>query len=394
MLVREKVQQAKGILKELGIDCWITFTRESALNGDPTLPYLTNGDVTWHSMFIVTSSGKTCAIVGLYDKKAIEDLGSYDEVIGYVEGIKKHFLEFITKLNPKSIAINYSVGSEICDGLTYGLYLTLVGYLTEIGYENRLISSEKIVSALRQRKSETEIRHIKDSVAKAEAILDDARRYIKPGVTEKDVADFMQDRVRQHGLGLAWDEKVCPAVFTGPEHAGAHYNPTLRVVRPGHVLNIDFGVKYNSYCSDLQRTFYILKEGEIAPPEPVQKGFDTIVQSIESARKAMKPGAKGIEIDKIAREFIVKQGYGEFPHALGHQVGRFAHDGTALLGPAWEKYAEKPFQTIEKGMVFTIEPRLTVEGYGVATVEEMVLVGDDGAEFISRPQKKLWLIAS
>jgi Xaa-Pro aminopeptidase len=394
MLVREKVQQAKGILKELDIDCWITFTRESALNGDPTLPYLTNGDVTWHSMFIITSSGKTCAIVGLYDKKAIEDLGSYDEVIGYVEGIKKHFLEVITKINPKSIAVNYSVGSEICDGLTHGLYLTLIGYLTEIGYEKRLIAAEKIISALRQRKSETEIRHIKDSVAKAEAILDDARRYIKPGVTEKDVADFMQERVRQHGLGLAWDEKVCPAVFTGPEHAGAHYNPTLRVVRPGHVLNIDFGVKYNSYCSDLQRTFYILKEGETSAPEPVQKGFDTIVQSIEMARKAMKPGVQCIEIDKIAREFIVKQGYAEFPHALGHQVGRFAHDGTALLGPAWEKYAEKPFQTIEKGMVFTIEPRLTVEGYGVATVEEMVLVGEDGAEFISHPQKKLWLIAS
>lgn len=118
------------------------------------------------------------------------------------------------------------------------------------------------------------------------------------------------------------------------------------------------------------------------------------MQSIELSRQALKPGVKGVEIDKIAREYIVKNGYTEFPHGLGHQVGRFAHDGTALLGPAWEKYAEKPFQTIEKGMVFTIEPRLTVEGYGVATVEEMVLVGDEGAEFISHPQKKLWLIAS
>lgn len=394
MLVREKVQQAKAILKEMHIDCWITFVRESALNGDPTLPYLTNGDVTWHSMFIITSSGKTAAIVGQFDKKAIEDLGSYDEVIGYVEGIKKHFFEVIKTINPSSIAVNYSVGSEICDGLTHGLYLTLVGYLKEIGYENRLISAERIVSALRQRKSDTEIRVIKESISKAESILEDTRRFIKPGVTERDVADFIQEKVRHQNLGLAWDEKVCPSVFTGPEHAGAHYNPTLRVVRPGHVLNIDFGVKYNSYCSDLQRTFYILKESETAAPEPVQKGFDTIVQSIELARQALKPGVKGVEIDTIARAYIVRSGYAEFPHALGHQVGRFAHDGTALLGPAWEKYAEKPFQPIEKGMIFTIEPRLTVEGYGVATVEEMVLVGDHGAEFISQPQKKLWFIAS
>ena len=86
--------------------------------------------------------------------------------------------------------------------------------------------------------------------------------------------------------------------------------------------------------------------------------------------------------------------YEEFPHGLGHQVGRFAHDGTALLGPGWEKYSEKPFESIEKGMVFTLEPRLTVPGRGVVTVEEMVLVGNDGAEYLSTPQEELLLIKS
>ena len=78
----------------------------------------------------------------------------------------------------------------------------------------------------------------------------------------------------------------------------------------------------------------------------------------------MKPGVEGQEIDKIARDIVVTNGYEEFPHALGHQVGRFSHDGTALLGPAWEKYAQKPFQKLEEGMVFTIEPRLTRPGQG------------------------------
>jgi len=77
---------------------------------------------------------------------------------------------------------------------------------------------------------------------------------------------------------------------------------------------------------------------------------------------------------------------------LGHQVGRFAHDGTALLGPAWEKYARKPHAPLESGMVFTIEPRLTVPGHGVATVEEMVTVTGSGAEYLSSPQKELILI--
>ena len=94
----------------------------------------------------------------------------------------------------------------------------------------------------------------------------------------------------------------------------------------------------------------------------------------------------------IAREIITAAGYEEFPHALGHQVGRFAHDGTALLGPPWEKYASKPFEPIEKGMVFTLEPRLTIPERGIATIEEMIVVSDEGASYLSKPQKELWLI--
>ena len=124
----------------------------------------------------------------------------------------------------------------------------------------------------------------------------------------------------------------------------------------------------------------------------LEKGFDTIATAIELARQAIKPGIQGVEIDKIAREYIISQGYEEFPHGLGHQVGRFAHDGTALLGPAWEKYAQKPFQPLEEGMVFTIEPRLKVPSRGVVTIEEMVVITRDGAEFLAEPQKEIILI--
>jgi Xaa-Pro aminopeptidase len=122
------------------------------------------------------------------------------------------------------------------------------------------------------------------------------------------------------------------------------------------------------------------------------KGFRTIVRAIEESRRAMKPGVRGLEIDAIARSIVLDAGYAEFPHALGHQVGRFAHDGTAILGPNWEKYAQKPFQKLEEGMVFTIEPRLTVPGRGVVTVEEMVVVTRNGAEWLGRPQTELTLV--
>lgn len=393
MLITQKIQQAQSILKGFDVDCWITFVRETALNGDPVLPFLVEGDLTWHSAFIITP-GHACAIVGQYDRQGILDVGAYDEVIGYVKGIKEHFLSVMKRLDPKKIAVNYSVGSEICDGITHGMYLTLRDMLYELDMQDRIISAEKIVSALRARKTPAELENIRQAIRITEQIFSEVASFISPGKTEKEIAAFMKKKAEAAGVAYAWDPRTCPSVFTGPDTAEAHYGPTDRAVQRGHVLNMDFGLKYNGYCSDLQRTFYVLCEGETSAPPEVQRGFDTIVTSIELARRQMRPGVQGIEIDKTARTYITQAGYPEFPHALGHQVGRFAHDGTALLGPAWEKYAQKPFQKLEAGMVFTLEPRVPVEGRGIVTVEEMVVVTESGCEFLSTPQLQLMLVGT
>jgi Xaa-Pro aminopeptidase len=392
MLIQEKVNQAKELLKEFNIDCWITFARESQINGDPTLAFLVPADITWHSAFIISKDGRTRAIVGQYDKITIEESGAYDTVVGFVESAKEPVQEYLKELNPRQIALNYSEGSEICDGLTHGMYLTLHRYLNEIGMADRIISAERIVSALRERKSESELEKMKQAIYITEDIFKEVTGFIKPGVTEKEIASFMKEEVKKRGIELAWEETVCPAVFTGPETAEAHYAPTDKVVEKGHILNMDFGVKYDGYCSDMQRTFYILKDGETEAPAEVQHGFETIVKSIDIARQAMFIGAMGLDVDAVAREVVLTGGFDEFPHGLGHQVGRYSHDGTALLGPAWEKYAEKPYKKLEKNMVFTLEPRLTVEGRGIATVEEMVVLTEDGAEYLSNPQNELILI--
>jgi len=392
MLIQEKVKQAVGLLKEFGIDCWITFTRESQINGDPTLPFLAPGDITWHSAFIISGDGRARAIVGLYDQKAIVETGAYSEVEGYVTGIKEAFQNTLKKLSPRAIAVNYSKGSEVCDGLTHGMFLTLQDLLEEVGLGGRLVSAEKIVSALRERKSTFEIRSIKEAIRQTQAIFAEVARFIRPGKTEKEIALFMKGEVEARKLLLAWGETTCPSVFSGPETAQAHYAPTDRKVELGHILNMDFGVKGDGYCSDLQRTFYVLENGQRGAPSEVRRGFETIVRAVESSRGAMRPGVSGLEIDAVARKIVVDAGYAEFPHALGHQVGRFPHDGTALLGPKWEKYAQKPFLSLEEGMVFTIEPRLTVPGRGVVTIEEMVVVTRDGADWLSAPQREIFLI--
>jgi Xaa-Pro aminopeptidase len=393
MLIKEKVQQARALLDEFDVDCWITFVRESQINGDPSLVFLAPGHVTWHSAFIVPRGGRTRAIVGRYDVRAVEECGAWDAVVGFVTSVREPLTDCLKELNPRTIAVNYSEGSEICDGITHGMFRTLQRYLADIGMADRIVSAEAVVSALRERKTEGEIASMREAVRHTQEIFQGVAAFIRPGRTEKEIAAFMQAEVEHRGIGLGWVRSECPSVFTGPGGAEAHYGPTDTAVARGHVLNMDFGVKVDGYVSDMQRTFYVLDEGEAVAPPEVQRGFDTVVAAVEQAKRAIRPGVEGREVDAVARHVIVEAGYEEFPHGLGHQVGRFAHDGTALLGPTWEKYADKPFKKLEPGMVFTLEPRLTVPDRGICTIEEMVVVTREGCDWLSTPQKSLVLVS-
>ena len=391
-MIREKINQAIEILKEENIDCWLTFVRETSTIPDPAMDLIVGSGVTWHSAFILTARGDTLAIVGSLDKANQEALGHYPKIIGYLESVEKDLINILKEINPNKIAINYSLNTATADGLSHGLYLQLMTYLKNTPYSNKIVSSEPILNKLRGRKSDTEINRVKNSIEVTLEMFDQVGGFITAGKSEKDVARFLLDLVEKRGIGLAWDPDHCPAVFTGPDTAGAHAGPTDREVQPGHVLNIDFGVKINGYCSDLQRSWYILRDGEANAPEEVKKGFQVILDSISMAADAIKPGKTGFEIDSIARNHIVSQGYEEYPHGLGHQIGREAHDGGALLGPKWERYGSLPDIQLEKNQLFTIEPRLAIKDYGIATVEEIVVITDDGCEFLSDRQKEIFLI--
>ena len=392
MMIKEKIAQAVDILKEKHIDAWMNFVRESDIVHDPSLDFVLGTSCTWKSAFIITREGKTMAVVGSLDVANIESRGHYEEVIGYKESIKESLLDELQKLNPKTIAINYSLDSPLSDGLTHGMYMNLVGYLKDTPFEKRLISSEPIVAALRGRKSRTETERIIEAIQLTLVMFDRVSDYIQVGRTEKEIAAFLKEKVKEANVELAWDPDYCPSVFTGPESAGAHAGPTDRKIDRGHLMNIDFGVRKDDYCSDLQRTWYILREDETEPPPKVQKAFDTIREAILLAAKKLKPGVEGWVIDDVARSHITSAGYEEYPHALGHQIGRFAHDGAGLLCPKWERYGNLPYDKVEESQVYTIEPRITLKDYGVATIEEIVVVQADGSRFLSEPQEEIYCI--
>jgi Xaa-Pro aminopeptidase len=391
-LIKEKIDQTVKILNEKDVDMWLTFVRESSTTKDPILEMIAGINFTWQSALIINRDGDTTAIVGSIEIDNLKPLDLYKNIVGYVQSIREPLTEYLKKKNPQKIAINYSKNSVLADGLTHGMYLILWDYLKEINFENRVISSEEIISSLRGRKSPVELSIMRDAVKETLRIFDEVGNYIRPGVSELEIADFIKALAKVDGYELAWDEDHCPAVFTGPDTQGAHSGPTERKVEKGHLVNIDFGIKYNGYCSDLQRTWYVLKDDEDKAPVDVEIGFSVIRNSIQKVADNLKPGVQGCEMDDIARNFIVKSGYEEFPHGLGHQVGRNVHDGGAGLLPRWERYGNTPYMKVEESQVYTIEPRLKVDGYGTATIEEEVFVTKEGCEFLSKPQKELMLI--
>ncbi len=389
---KEKVAQAVEILGEMGIDLWMVIDRESGIISDPVMDFVVGCHATWLSFFLFFKNGEKHAIVGNLDVEAFRRAGLFDTVAAYKGSPRTDLLENLKRHNPEKIAIDYSPDCAAADGLTHGNYLNLLELLKGTDYAGRLVSAESVIAKVRGRKSSEELRRLKLACQKTLEIYGRVGKAVRQGMSEKELAAWITNQRKKMGLESAWEESSCPAVFSGPQEIGAHSAPTGNVLRPGHIFNVDFGVRVEKYCSDLQRTWYILRPGEKEAPLEVRKGFSVLIESIGRAFAALKPGVRGLDIDQIARSHIVSQGYEEYSHALGHQVGRDAHDGGALLAPAWERYGNLPYIPLEKDQVFTIEPRIYIKDFGVATVEEMVVITPHGAEYLSEPQKELYLV--
>ena len=391
-LVREKLDQAPPILEEHGVDLWLTLVRETLLTRDPCLDLVAGTYCAWQSAFLVSRSGERIAIVGRFDASSVEQLGAYSEVVKYDESIRPPLRATIERLAPETIAINYSPSDPAADGLTHGMWLVLRETLEGTPYADRLVSSMPVVASLRGRKSPAEIARIRAAIDETEEIFAHVGARIAPGQKETEIAAVMQAEVARRGLGYAWEEDHCPAVNAGPEKEVGHSGPSELETRRGELLHMDFGVEKDGYRSDLQRVWYLLDEGESEPPQEVLATWRAVWASMDAGAAVLRPGVAGHEVDAAARANLVAAGYEEPKYALGHQLGRAAHDGGTLLAPLWDRYGDAPRGLVEEGNVYTLEYGAPVPGRGYIGLEEDVLVTADGIEWLSTPQRELWLV--
>ncbi len=392
-MTKEKIDQAVRLLDELGLDAWLTFARESSQTPDPALDLIYPFGVTWQSAFLITRSGERIAFLGRPDAPNAEKLGAYSRVVSYDESVQPALVESLAELKLRSLAINRSLNDPSSDGLTSGMQQILEGYLAQAGVSPEiLVSSEALLGSLRGRKSTEELSHIEAAIETTQRIFEEIGSQLSVGMTEVEVADMFHRAVAHLGLGYAWDPMGNPLVNTGPHSSIGHTLPGELEIEPGHLVHVDFGVKQDGFCSDLQRTWYILKQDEARVPDAVARAWEAAQSALLAGANKMRPGVQGWEIDAAARASLLADGYPEYQHAFGHHLGRVAHDGGTVLGPRWDRYGQLPYGRLEEGNVFAIELGVQVEGYGPVYLEENVTVTPEGIAWLSQPQTEIWLL--
>lgn len=241
--------------------------------------------------------------------------------------------------------------------------------LTKLG-SLQLTPQKDPVAQLRRIKSDDELNHLRAAARIADAALAELVPWIKVGMDEAEIALQLEMLIRKseaEGLGFGIN------VSAGANTALNHYSPVhhAATLKPGDLLLFDFGANVHGYRSDITRTFVVgaasAKDKEI---------YETVLNANCRAIEAVRAGRTGIEVDAVARDLIVKAGFGEyFGHGLGHGIGLEVHEPPGLSPLSTD--------TLEPGMVVTVEPGIYFAGIGGVRIEDDVVVTETGCEVIT-----------
>ena len=238
-------------------------------------------------------------------------------------------------------------------------------------------AADQLIAELRMVKDAAEIAAMRRAAQIAEQALSEVLPTVRPGLTEKQVANELVQALLHSGAEtLAFD----PLIQSGPNSALPHATPGERIIQTGDILLLDFGVTHNGYCSDITRTFTV---GQ--PAAEIKAIYEAVKQANAAGRSAAQPGATGEDVDRAARKVITDAGYGQyFTHRTGHGLGLEGHEPPYMV--------EGNTTPLAAGNTFTVEPGIYVPGVGGVRIEDDMLITSDGAESLTQFDRELRVI--
>lgn len=347
--MHERLDKARCALEELGLGAMVITKIEN-------VRYL-SGFTGSSAIGVVTPVSALLVTDGRYREQAAAEAPEWDIVIYAADAA-----EAVASLVKDSGA--GEAGFE--ESVSYHMHRRLGDAL---GASVSLRPVENLVERLRARKDPSETALIRASAACARSAYREVLPLVVPGATERELAAELDHRMTLAGAnGPAFDTVVA----SGPNSSLPHAGITDRALAEGDLVVMDFGARKDGYCSDTSRTL------DIGEPDARRSDIlDTLQNAFERALSVIRPGLPARDADAAAREALKESGMdGYFVHGLGHGVGLEVHERPTL--------SARSEDTLEPGMVFTVEPGIYIEAWGGARLEEMVLLTASGPEILGR----------
>ena len=247
-------------------------------------------------------------------------------------------------------------------------------YETGLEHIKSWIPLEDKLDSLRIIKSDEETACMQKASDIADSAFEKLCGLIRPGMTELEGAAELEYQMKLAGA----QDVSFPTIFAAGKHSSMpHAVPTGYKIQKGDFITVDFGCKYNGYCSDTTRTVIVGK-----PSQKQKEIYDIVLRAHMEALASIKPGVTGEEVDAAARNVIKAAGYGGyFGHATGHAVGLYIHEEP--------RFAPNVKTVYRSGMTGTVEPGVYLPAEFGVRIEDMIVVTDNGCRSFTKLPKGL-----
>lgn len=248
------------------------------------------------------------------------------------------------------------------DSITLAEYRRLEAAFAEAPARPDLRETSGFVRTLRAIKEPSEIARMKAAQAITDAAFAHIVKFMRPGLTEREVQIELEDFMRRHGAeGLAFPSIVA----TGPNGASPHAIPGDTRLEAGQCVVLDFGARAHGYCSDMTRTVFL---GQ--PDERLRAAYEAIRAANEQVEALLRPGITGKEAHDLAERVLADHGFaGAMGHSLGHGVGVDIHEEPNLSPRNDAPLVAGNVVTVEPGVYLPGEFGMRLEDFGVITAD-------------------------
>ncbi|MCI7611852.1 MAG: Xaa-Pro peptidase family protein [Selenomonadaceae bacterium] len=353
-MYRERLIRLREYLREQGLDGVVVSKLEN-------LHYF-SGFTGDDSMLVIGMNTAQLVTDFRYVEQAAEEAPDF-QVKKQEKGLLKRVAEIINEDGLSKVGFE---GGSLC----YDWHRKIAGQLHDVDFSHSVS-----LDSLRQIKSQEELACIRRAMAIGDEAFAYILTYIRPGISEMDVAAALENCMRQKG---SLRPSFATIVASGKRGSLPHGTATEKLINVGEFVTMDYGAVYKGYHSDMTRTVCVGRADE-----KQRHVYSTVLKAQELGVSLVQPGASGKEVDEKVRRQIAEAGYGRyFGHGLGHSLGLEIHE-EPRLSPS------STCEALAENMLVTVEPGIYIPDWGGVRIEDTVAVREGGCEILAHSPKEL-----